>query len=682
MWVIPAVCGLVAFLIRFWHLQTKSIWLDEALSWRAAHMSFSAMIDFSAGHFDTPLYYIVLSLWVKVAGNSEAALRMPSVLAGAFTVALLAWVGWRIGGALLGITAGVLLACNAAAVSFSQEARMYPLTGLVALGASVMLARFFVRPSRLHLGAYVALALALLYSHYSSVIVMGLHGTLFATYGAMQFWERRDKRVLVGGAVAAVLIGIGYLPWYEHFLFATRTGVPIARPTLDVVSITARSTLGLDWAGHYWLAIAAPVLALAAIGIARRVGDPLVICVAALAAVPVAMVDISLVRTPVFNLKQISPYIPGVCFVAAIGITEVGALLRKVRMPSAYANGVALAFAALIAGIAFRGTMDWYDTPAGEDWRGATASVRNVEHPVYIWQWWTGVAVDYYLGPAHATRPLSPAMQQTTLAAGYVPITAEHAGDEATFIMTHVTAAEGDAILNSLRPQFEISEPKQFWGVRVFSLRAKTIAALNVDVPDDATWTTTPDGYLRSGEGAAFSLRASSASAPSTIHIEYKDDSGGTFGIAASSRQGQRVELATIARGGSGTWKSADVPVDNLAGYGTAFSITPGVTIRTLEMRRYDVQGADVVRSGTSEGRQWFLRRDGYLGTIGPGICLWPTGAVDPALTPTMTIEMTYLDHGHWKDLTKTVPAAAGLSCPVTMPGPIVVRRLIVHSRS
>ena len=46
------------------------------------------------------------------------------------------------------------------------------------------------------------------------------------------------------------------------------------------------------------------------------------------------------------------------------------------------------------------------------------------------------------------------------------------------------------------------------------------------------------------------------------------------------------------------------------------------------------------------------------------------------------SIEMTYLDHGHWKDLTKTVPAAAGLSCPVTMPGPIVVRRLIVHSRS
>ena len=677
---IPTVFGLLALGVRLWGLGEKSIWVDEALSWRAAHMSFSTMTDFAAGHYDTPLYYAILALWVKAAGNSEVALRLPSVLAGALTVFLLSWAAWRVGGVLLAAVAGALLALNAASVAFSQEARMYPLTGLLALGASVMLASFVVRPTRLRLCAYTILAVSLVYAHYSGWVVLVLHGALFVTYGVLHLWERRDPRVLAGGVVAFALIGIAYIPWYSQFLHAAGTGVPIPAPTWDVVTSVTRASLGLDQSGRFWPIIAVPLLLLGLAGVARRLNDPMVICVSALALVPVAMLDISIVRTPVFNLKQISPYIPGVCFVAAIGVVEAGSLVRRLGMSSRLASGVSLGAATLIAVLAFRGTVDWYATPPGEDWRAATASAREAHQPVYIWQWWADVAANYYLGANDATRPLLASMP-AILNDGYVPITAAHQGDQATLIINHSRPEETEAILNSLRPYFSITEPATYWGIHAYSLRAKATAEYNVDLGDNSTWTTTAEGDLRSGENASFNLRSSPVGTPFTLHVEYLDTGSDAFSITSAAVQGQPVALATIPFTGSNTWRTANVPVDDPAALSNKrFTMTPGVTIRTLEMRRYDLEGASVLRSVRSDFRQWFLRRDGYLETIGPAVCVWPAEHLDVARTPTMTIDMTYLDRGHWTNATKTVPAADGLSCPLSMLGPVVVRRLAVHT--
>lgn len=116
----------------------------------------------------------------------------------------------------------------------------------------------------------------------------------------------------------------------------------------------------------------------------RAAHMPMVVRVSALSFVPLAMLDISIVRTPVFNLKQVSPYIPGLSFVAAIGVVEAGALVRQLGLSSRLASGVSLVVATLIAMIALRETVEFYGLPPGEDWRAATASVRDAQQPVYI----------------------------------------------------------------------------------------------------------------------------------------------------------------------------------------------------------------------------------------------------------------------------------------------------------
>ncbi len=681
---IPALCAILAFGIRLWNLGDKSLWLDEALSWRAAHMPFSAMTDFAAGHADTPLYYAFLTYWVKVAGNSEVALRLPSALAGALSVLVLAWAAWRVGGALLGAVAGVLLAVNAAAVTFSQEARMYPLTGLLALVASVLLASFVVRPNLLRLAGYAIVSIGLVYAHYSGWVLLTLHGALFVTYGTQRMWERRDPRVLAGGIAAFAVIGIAYIPWYHHFFHAAGTGVPIPTPTWAVTTGVLRSALSLDRAGRYWPYIAVPLLLLGLAGIARRLKDPMVVCVAALAIVPVAMLDISIVRTPVFNLKQISPYIPGLCFVVAVGIVEAGALLRRIRLPARGAASVSIALAAFVALIAFQGTRDWYGTPPGEDWRSAAAHV-DAQQPVYIFPWWSGVGVNYYLGGADVARPLPASVVPSVLDDGYLPITSAHAGEQSTLILTHARGPESDAILKSLRPYFSITEPAGYWGLHVYSLRRNTAAEHNVDLTDNvaggdnAGWTTTADGDLRTGDNASFKLRSGGGSTPFTLHVEYLDAGSDSFGVTSAPAQGDAADVATIPRTDSNTWRTADVPIDDRKASDKTFAITRGVTIRTLEMRRYVLEGADVLRSGASDFRQWFLRGDGYLETIGANVCVWPSAHVDPAATPTMTIDITYKDAGRWVSSTTTVPAVDGLSCPIAMPASLVVKRLVVR---
>ncbi len=45
-----------------------------------------------------------------------------------------------------------------------------------------------------------------------------------------------------------------------------------------------------------------------------------------------------------------------------------------------------------------------------------------------------------------------------------------------------------------------------------------------------------------------------------------------------------------------------------------------------------------------------------------------------------MTIEMSYLNLYVWVTTTTTVPAVNGLSCPIQMPGPVIVRSLAVHA--
>jgi uncharacterized membrane protein len=58
----------------------RSVWLDEANTALIANESLKQIVSSLSRDVSPPLYYFLLSGWVRLFGNSEIVLRLPSVL--------------------------------------------------------------------------------------------------------------------------------------------------------------------------------------------------------------------------------------------------------------------------------------------------------------------------------------------------------------------------------------------------------------------------------------------------------------------------------------------------------------------------------------------------------------------------------------------------------------------------
>ena len=73
----------------------QSLWLDEAIEWWAVR-SFGLrelLTGYMVGGFNPPGHHVLMWFWVRVFGDSEIALRMPSVLFGVGTVGWIYKIG-------------------------------------------------------------------------------------------------------------------------------------------------------------------------------------------------------------------------------------------------------------------------------------------------------------------------------------------------------------------------------------------------------------------------------------------------------------------------------------------------------------------------------------------------------------------------------------------------------------
>ncbi len=136
--------------------------------------------------------------------------------------------------------------------------------------------------------------------------------------------------------------------------------------------------------------------------------------------------------------------------------------------------------------------------------------------------------------------------------------------------------------------------------------------------------------------------------------------------------------LADVPIDGTNSWRSVDVPVEKGSPLTGRFSLTSGVTIRTLELRRYVLEGAEVARDSAEEDRGWFLRPDGYLETTAPDSCIRPVVPADGE-AGRLTMELTYLDDAKWTDMKVSVPAGESRVCPSALREEPIVRRLVVR---
>lgn len=226
LWLLAALL-LVAAILRFYALGRDGLWCDEAYTAFTVRMPLGEMITTLMRMDDAPpFFYIVAKSVTSIAGDSEAALRTGSALAGLLAVGLLAWLAYRRRSAAYGWSAA-LMAIATYGVFHARQARSYMLVILLSL-CVVLSARALLRGRR-RAGPLLAISALLLCMTHHAAIVLPMTSLLLWPLGSES--RLRLRAWLLWHAIP--LIG-----WTVYWI--------MAGPQFDV-----HLTLN-DWTAYYW----------------------------------------------------------------------------------------------------------------------------------------------------------------------------------------------------------------------------------------------------------------------------------------------------------------------------------------------------------------------------------------------------------------------------------------------
>ncbi len=423
-WGPVAAIMLLAFGLRAFHLGTQSIWYDEGLSILYAQQSLPGLFALVGGSEHPPFYFLLLWLWVRLAGPvtpaGEFIVRFPSLLWGVLAVVL----AWRLGCDLLdrrgdkrsrtalsskwpsekeahdrlsaANLGALLLGVSPFHVWYSQETRMYTQAAALSLLAGVLLLRALETGRRRLWLVYALTTAAGLYTHLYTLFAIAFQ----AAYVAWWAYRWRSLRTPVLWGLCQVAVMVAFIPWgwlaLQQLQFNDTYWRGTVRMESVLVSMARAFVVGETWTGWPVPILAAMYLALAVVGVtalaaaARRSSRadaanalafllPFVI-------VPVAGVLLVTLTRPKFAPRYLLPVTPALALLVAQGLAvlagEDGLASRPSRLGAGRLMVAGGLLAALLAGSGL-GLWGLYFDPdqARPDFRAVAGYVRAHAEP-------------------------------------------------------------------------------------------------------------------------------------------------------------------------------------------------------------------------------------------------------------------------------------------------------------
>jgi mannosyltransferase len=214
-----------ATVLFLYKLGASSFFLDEVFTWYTVRGDLSELhtrlLDQEVA---PPLYYLFLHGWVVLTGaESEAALRLPSALAGVALVAAVYWLGSLIAGRRAGLVSAGLATVSPIVLLYAQQTRSYIFAMLaVTIAAAAAIEAVRGRSTRWLILAGAASAAGIL-THYTAVLAV----VPITAWVLMQDAFRLRTRLLFIAAVSAPLLAVspllveqmgkGHHDWTEQF---------------------------------------------------------------------------------------------------------------------------------------------------------------------------------------------------------------------------------------------------------------------------------------------------------------------------------------------------------------------------------------------------------------------------------------------------------------------------------
>lgn len=230
--------------LRAYSVADEYLWFDEIVSTIISTQPTIADVVEMAAQLDThpPGYYLLLHLWQRAFGSSDAAVRSLSVVLGTAAVPAIFLVGRQLFGAVTGLVAAFTMAAMPTSVLFSQEARSYTLLTLAIILMWYFAIRISRRRDRAATVGFAATALVLPWIHYWGAVALA---AAVLTALALAAGDRRQRAHLLQMMPGIALATIGFVPWISvilnHQLAASETGwFPERAQLISIVGVFGR----------------------------------------------------------------------------------------------------------------------------------------------------------------------------------------------------------------------------------------------------------------------------------------------------------------------------------------------------------------------------------------------------------------------------------------------------------
>ncbi len=321
------VIVLAAAYFRIYKIDVKSFWIDEGVSAAFTRLGWYDLARILwRREANMSLYYLLLRAWTQL-GDSVAWIRGLSALFSLATVPVLYALGRRLFGTVAAFAAALLLAVNAYAVRYAQEARSYSLATLLVTLATFLLVRAVAGGRRRDWTWYILSSVLAVYAHFFAVLVVVAHGVAMRAFHvtpkAIEGASRSPSREFTR---AGRLIGLWTLPLW---LFIGTTGAGpikwIARPGWAELRTFFEQLSGHGSGPLFWLYFAGVVLAVIAGVRAWRSspgqGWPYGLLLSWFAVPLIITLAVSMLR-PVFLPRYLIVCLPALVLLVAVGLTS------------------------------------------------------------------------------------------------------------------------------------------------------------------------------------------------------------------------------------------------------------------------------------------------------------------------------------------------------------------------
>lgn len=265
---------LLAAALRFFRIGAQSLWADEGNSFAMAQRSLGEIATRAAADIHPPLYYWLLSLWTKVFGTSEIAMRSLSALWGLLLVWLVYQIASRLFDKRTALIAALFAAINPFLIAYSQEVRMYEQLAALAALLFYGLVRFIMHESivlpadgtgktisfsRTATAIIVFASIAGLYTHYTFPVMVGI-ATLLYLLWVYNSRRRGFVRIrLMHWGMLLIGIAFFYLPWigtaFKQLTTWPRSGesVPLGDALSQILRLLALGPATKVEANSLWM---------------------------------------------------------------------------------------------------------------------------------------------------------------------------------------------------------------------------------------------------------------------------------------------------------------------------------------------------------------------------------------------------------------------------------------------